>query len=220
MSDFTPASLTEMVASDVREEVASVSRSLAALMADPQTRAPEHRPAFMGRRMGVVTAVSDFPLFPLVADVELNDTVIPGCSPQSTYRPIVGDLVWLEFLGPDPHISPPLATEANRKWNDFTLGSGWSTYGSGTSFPSYWRDAQGVVHLEGAMAGGAAGSVFATLPVGFRPRNDKAFPATYSNGTSYVAGMIAVRSSTGNLEWHGGAAPVTAFLDGITFRID
>lgn len=205
---------------EAQGELSSLAHSMAALMADPQSRSADRRLPTMNRRMGVVTAVSNLPTFPLTATVEVNGTSIPGCSPQSTYRPQVNDIVWLEFLGADPHISPPLATWANRKWNDFTLGSGWSAYGTGTSLPSYWRDPLGIVHLEGAMKDGAAGSVFATLPAGYRPRNDKAFPATYSNGATYLAGMIAIRSATGNCEWHGGAAPVTAFLDGITFRID
>lgn len=217
MSDFTPDSLAGMV--EVRAEVASVTRAMAAIMADPQSRAAERRPAFMGRRMAVVTAVNDVPGFPLTADVELDQTVIPGCSPQSTYRPMVDDLVWLEFLGPDPHISPPLATDANRKWNDMTLAGAWTAYGGGTGFPSYWRDPLGIVHIEGAMAGGAAGSVFTTLPDGYRPWADRAFPAVYSNGVVFDMALIAVRT-TGNIEWLGPAAPVSVFIDGITFRID
>lgn len=218
MSDFTPDSLAGMV--EVRAEVASVTRAMAAIMADPQSRAAERRPAFMGRRMAVVTAVNDLPLYPLTADVELDQTVIPGCSPQSTYRPMVGDLVWLEFLGPDPHISPPLTTDANRKWNDLTLINGWSAYGSSTSFPAYWLDAQGFVHIEGAMDGGTGFVAFASVGADLAPWADRAFSVPYSDGTSFLHALVAVRTGTGNMEFIGPSAPVAVFLDGINWRID
>jgi hypothetical protein len=217
MSDFP--TLAAMVG-EAQGELSSLAHSMAALMADPQSKAADRRLPTMNRRMGVVTEVFTLPLFPPTATVEVNGTEIPNCSPQSTYRPQVGDLVWLEFLGADPHISPPLSTYENRKWNDMTLQGAWTSYGGGTSFPSYWRDPMGIVHLEGALDGGASNSVFATLPAGYRPRDDKAFITVYSNGASLLMGVIGARSATGNLEWIGPAAPTTVWLDGITFRID
>lgn len=215
MTDFVPQSLSDMVAGELRGEIAAVSRNLAAVVADPQTREASQRPATMGRRLGTVTAVNNIFSFPLSADVMLNDTTIPGCSPQSTYRPQVGDLVWLEFLGPDAHISAPLTTDANRKWNNLTLSGAWTL--SGTT-PAYWRDPLGMVHLRGAMQAGANG-VFATMPAGFRPPHDKVFSVPTSDGVSWVFSAVVARAA-GNLEYIGPAAPVAAYVDGITFRID
>lgn len=213
MSDIP--TLTAMVG-ETKSELGSLARNLAALMADPQSKAADRRLPTMGRRMGVVTGVTVLPTFPLTADVEVNGTIIPGCSPQSTYRPQVGDIVWLEFLGADPHISAPLMTAANRVWNNLTLLNGWSPYL--TSAPAYWRDPTGVVHIEGSMDSGTA-AVFATLPPDFRPWADRSFSVPYSDGVSWFHSLVAVRT-TGNMEFFGPSAPTAVFLDGITFRID
>lgn len=213
MSDIS--SLSAMVG-ETQQGVASLTRSLAALIADPQSKAADSRLPTMGRRMGVVTAVNSLPTLPLTADVEVNNSVIPGCSPQSTYRPQVGDLVWLEFLGTDPHISPPLSTVANRIWNNLTLLNGWSGYL--TTLPAYWRDPMGIVHIEGSMDSGTAG-VFAVLPAGFRPWDDRAFSIPYSDGVTWSHAVVGIHPN-GNMEYFGPSAPVAAFLDGITFRID
>jgi hypothetical protein len=149
VSDLSPA---QRASAEMRAELASVSRTMAALMADPQSRSLEQRPAFVGRRMAEVVEVNNVILLPLTASVDLDGTVIPGCSPQSTYRPMVGDQVWLEFLGTDPHISPPLTTYDNRRWRNLILINSWTG-----SPPGYWRDPLGVVHIKGTIAGGAAG---------------------------------------------------------------
>jgi hypothetical protein len=190
---------------------------MAAIMADPQSRAADLRLPTMNRRMGVVTDVQSLPGFPLTADVEVNNATVPGCSPQSTYRPVVGDLVWLEFLGADPHISPPLTTNDNRRWRSLVLINGWTG-----SPPGYWRDTEGVVHIKNAIAGGAVGSVFGNLPANYRPDiTERVFAVPYlsSGGASFVAGAVVVRTN-GNMEWHGPISPSVAYLDGITFRID
>lgn len=218
MSDFTPETLAGMV--EVRNEVASVTRSMAALMADPQTRSLEQRPAFMGRRMGVVTAVNVGP--PLTADVELDGTVIPGCSAQSTYRPQVDDLVWLEFLGPDPHISPPLTSSGNRLWRLLTLNSPWVPMNDSgwTLDPAYWRDPLGIVHLIGSAKSGAHNTVIATLPGGWRPPGNSGFAVyTYDAALVPQVGHVAI-ASTGTILYLGPSTPAHVALDGINFRID
>lgn len=202
---------------ETQGELSSLAHSMAALMADPQSKAADRRLPTMNRRMGVVTAVSALPLFPLTATVEVNGTEIPGCSPQSTYRPQVGDLVWLEFLGADPHISAPLTTYDNRKWNVLVLSGGWAPTGTSIA-PSYWRDAQGVVHLEGTMGAGAVG-VFANIPAGYRPPWDMAFSVPCFAGGTWQHAVIATRTS-GNFEFSGPGAPTAVSVDGITFRID
>lgn len=200
--------------------LSSLTRQLAAVMADPTTKAPEKRPATLGRRMAEVTVVNLGP--PLTADVLLNGTTIPGASPQSTYRPQVGDLVWLEFLGTDAHISPPLTSDLNRKWNALTLVPAWVEYTAGGAVvpPGYWRDAQGIVHLRGTVAAGANGTIVAVLPAGYRP------PITFSGHPVYafaggvpVAAVVAV-SADGSILYYGPGAPQAVALDSIHFRID
>jgi hypothetical protein len=54
-----------------------------------------------------------------------------------------------------------------------TLVGGWTPYGSGFAVPSFWKDKEGVVHLQG-LAGNLApvpvnGTLLFTLPIGYRP---------------------------------------------------
>lgn len=198
----------------LRDDVSTLARSTAAVMADPRTREASQRPVAMGRRMGVVTAVNVGP--PLTADVEVNGVTIPGASPQSTYRPQVGDIVWVEIMGSDAHISAPLTTDDNRRWNTLALGGGWTAYAGNT--PKYWRDPLAMMTFQGTMGGGSAG-VFATLPVGYRPAVEHAFSVPASNGTVWSHALVAVRT-TGNLELLGTTSTVEVFLDGIRFRLD
>jgi hypothetical protein len=92
------------------------------------------------------------------------------------------------------------------------LGGGWVAFGGGYPAPTYWRDADGVVHLEGVLAGGTLGTVAFTLPSGFRPVAQRDFAAECNgvHGTLIVTAAGAVTPSAGS----------TAFfsLDGATFR--
>lgn len=198
----------------VQAQVADLARTVAAVMADPRTLPAGSRPVTMGRRMAVVVTVNPGP--PLTADVELNGIVLPGVSPQSTYRPQVDDIVWLEFLGPDPHISAPITSDGNRSWTALSLTGGWSTYGGVT--PGYWRDPLGMVHLRGIMAGGANG-VFSSLPSTYHPSADRAFSVPTSDGVAWNHSLIVARSS-GNLEFIGPATATETFIDGVHFRVD
>lgn len=196
--------------------VAALARTMAALMADPITRAPERRPVSLARRMAVVTAVDVGP--PLRADVLLDQTTIPGASPQATYRPQVDDIVWLEMQGTDAHISPPLASVTNRQWATLAPAAGWSLVG-GYFPPGYWRDPMGGVWLRGAVGGGANNSTVITLPDGFRPTGTAVFPAACVSGGGPVAATLSV-SSAGVVVYGGPAAPTLVSLDGVHFRLD
>lgn len=222
MTDTPPPvhTLASMTAGngDLRTAVAHLARNMAEVIADPRTRSADQRPVSMGRRMGRVTAVNPGP--PLTADVLLDGVTIPGVSPQSTYRPQVADLVWLEFLGPDAHISPPLTTEVNREWATLALSSGWSTYSAWGRPLQYWRDPLGFVHLRGAVAGGVAETNIAVLPASWRPPGSYAGFAVYCNaGGGPVAAAVAI-AADGGILYQGPTTPVRVALDGIHFRID
>jgi hypothetical protein len=113
VSNFGPQSLTDAVAAlsgqdpvETEAALATITRSAAAAMVPDREQSRTDQPTFLGRRMATVIGVNLGP--PLTADVEMNGVLIPGASPQVTYRPAEGDIVWLEFAGTDAHISPPL----------------------------------------------------------------------------------------------------------------
>lgn len=182
-----------------------------ALRPEPMTR------RFVGRRLAVVTAVNAGP--PLTADVTLDGASIPGVAPQSSYRPIVDDFVWLEMVGTEAHISAPLATDGNRKWNTLTLngGSGWLSVGNPYAVPGYWRDPTGMVFLRGAAKSGTTITNIATLPAGFRPPTncEEILPVAINGGTSTVS-----VASNGDVLYLGPTTPTYVGLGSIRFRID
>ncbi len=209
-----------MVSTGEDPALAALARQVAALMADPRSQPAELRPVTMTRRQAEVTAVNGGP--PVTADVLLDGVVIPGASPQRTYRPFVGDQVWLEFHGADAHISPPVTNWANFQWNDLTLAGAWVTFSVwGVPFQHH-RDSAGWVHLRGAVALGAADSIIATMPVGYRPAVAQSGHSVTAFDTSVIRepGLVAIDGSNGNVTYQGPDAPFLVPLDGITYRVD
>lgn len=93
-----------------------------------------------------------------------------------------------------------------------SLDNGW-TGAAGQEAPSYWRDAFGVVHLNGVGDGsGASSGTLFTLPSGYRPTAARRFVASLGSGTS--ADVVVATSGTVT------TSSTTAFqcLDNITFR--
>jgi hypothetical protein len=113
---------------------------------------------------------------------------------------------------PNPQLASPEATQL------LTLGLSWVPNTVGPA-PGYWKDAFGVVHLEGMMKSGqvGGGKVFATLPAGYRPSSLLFFNALTSDGnTAITPGEIDVFSSGGIQVFVGNNGLVS--LNGITFR--
>jgi hypothetical protein len=81
--------------------------------------------------------------------------------------------------------------------------NGWVNFGSGQTDASFTKDATGVVHIRGQVAGGTVnpgvtGSVF-TLPVGYRPPSLVYVAALTTNGANVVTpGYVGV-SPTGDV---------------------
>ncbi len=68
----------------------------------------------------------------------------------------------------------PTATQAKTlpplKWHAVTLENGWTNYGDLVERPAaYAVDAQGIVHLRGAIKSGTSGTIAFTLPAGLVP---------------------------------------------------
>lgn len=94
---------------------------------------------------------------------------------------------------------------------------GWGPAG-GTVAPGFYKDASGIVHLQGAVANGAAanGSVIFTLPAGYRPGGDYADFVTAGLVNKHV--WIDI-DSDGDVRFHAGTGDnLYVSLEGITFR--
>lgn len=96
-----------------------------------------------------------------------------------------------------------------------TLLNGWTNLGGGWATSSYWRDTEGVVHLDGLIANGTvtAGTDFFVLPVGFRPISQHLYPVN-SNG---AIGRLDIYSD-GRVLANGGISAGWVSMCGITFR--
>ena len=95
------------------------------------------------------------------------------------------------------------------------FANGWSNFGSGYAPAAYWKDEDGIVHLEGLMKGGTLGIAAFVLPPGYRPAANRIFPV-FSNST---IGMIQVLSDGSVQPMAVGTASNASYgLDGISFR--
>jgi hypothetical protein len=56
-----------------------------------------------------------------------------------------------------------------------TFSNGWVKASVESEPIGYWRDSQGMVHLEGAISGGGVNSMAFNLPIGYRPLHDNLF---------------------------------------------
>ena len=118
----------------------------------------------------------------------------------------------------------PFATKAGTAaklsplaWHKLTLGNGWSAI-SGDRPPAYAVDAQGIVHLRGAICCGTSSEAL-SLPASARP-DKNAYLLVYSQG-GYAA-ELAVLPSGKAYVYSGGGAPTTSTtgltsLEGVTF---
>jgi hypothetical protein len=101
-------------------------------------------------------------------------------------------------------------------FNNVKLKNHWksaSTTNPQLAHPGYAKDSQGIVHLRGALFGGANDTVAFVLPRGERPRHELNVPVFSQSG---VAGAAIIQRNGAVLLFAGN---VTAFasLDGISF---
>lgn len=117
-------------------------------------------------------------LFGLRSDVTGNTTDAVWYSYGGALRIMVGGT---EIIRADPSGYPWLRPAA---WNAPTLGNSWVNYGNGWQSARYCKTAEGLVHIEGLIAGGTmtGGTVLFTLPTGFRPAGSHMFVCQSSSG--------------------------------------
>jgi hypothetical protein len=102
-------------------------------------------------------------------------------------------------------------------WHKLTLAGGWSVI-SNDGAPAYAVDAQGIVHLRGAICCGTGTQAF-SLPAGARP-SKIAYLLVFSQG-AYAAELAVLPTGKAYL-YPGAGAPSTSTtsltsLDGVTF---
>lgn len=91
-----------------------------------------------------------------------------------------------------------------------TLAGAWVNYGAPYRNAGYYKSADGVVHLEGAIKSGADGTVL-TLPAGMRPASTLAFPAYCDSG------LCKIEITSGGVVSVTGSSAILTSLSGINF---
>lgn len=132
-----------------------------------------------------------------------------------------------------PTWTPSPATNDNTDgtWIAPTLANGWINYGSGFSDAKYMRK-NGIVYLKGLIKSGTVGTAtpFFTLPVGYRPADQKLFAAlnggvvsgaasagtAHTHTTANTAARVNVMPS-GQVNLEGTGTNVFVSLDGISY---
>ena len=88
--------------------------------------------------------------------------------------------------------------------NSVTYQNSWSSYNDGYAPAAYYKDAMGVVHIEGLIRGGTAGQAAFTLPAGFRPGYRQIYACLNAANTVvnrvdvYTNGQVVPQSGVNN----------------------
>jgi len=101
---------------------------------------------------------------------QFGAVLIGGMSPpQSPTLPVPINGQWLKAAGGGAIWSPLTEAAGFGNKHAVTFQNGWVNYGSGFPPCTYWKDAMGIVHLEGLVQGGTINATVFTLPAGYRP---------------------------------------------------
>jgi hypothetical protein len=104
------------------------------------------------------------------------------------------ELAWIDTaLFMTPPITPP-------SWMPLTLQNGWVPFNASTeAVPGLWKDALGVVHIQGLIKDGTVGTDIAQIPVGYRPLRTKRFPVVCASGTVIFGAVQATGSALNHI---------------------
>lgn len=140
---------------------------------------------------------------------------VSGVKFMSTYRPFAGDTCWIMTDGRDLFIFGALGADAMHKvgaTGEPAFQYSWVNYDT-DNVAAFTRDAMGFVYVRGLVKSGTVGSgtpIF-TLPVGYRPATQRAFPVSSAG----AFGIIVVKAD-GSVAVSVGSN-VNCYLDGIIF---
>jgi hypothetical protein len=113
---------------------------------------------------------------------------------------------------PNPTLAPlPAVTRIT----SFTAG--WSDFGQSDNPAGYYKDALGIVHLTGAISGGAVPGLALILPAGYRGQGFFASGSSDAGTTSKGPCTLVIYPS-GDVDVDTGCDKAEVGLDGITFR--
>jgi hypothetical protein len=121
-------------------------------------------------------------------------------------------------LGPVPALAAPEALHQVGASGQPPFQNGWKNYGFSSAPAAFYKDREGVVHLQGTITGATTtpSSVF-SLPPGYRPAVTQEFAAlTVDSGPTRVINQLEVQSG-GDVVLYDPVG-IWASLSGITFR--
>lgn len=102
-------------------------------------------------------------------------------------------------------------------WAAPVLLNSWENYGGGYSNAGYYRNAAGVVHLQGAIRNGLVGAASFTLPAGFRPAAAQAY--VIPTGAAFATYGVVHVESDGTVRVTVGSNTLV-HLAGVSFRAE
>ena len=102
-------------------------------------------------------------------------------------------------------------------WLPVTYKNGWVDYDTTYGGAKYYKDALGLVHLQGLIKSGTttSGTAFFTLPAGYRPGVRLIFPVTSNNAIARVD-----IQTNGDVTANAGVASNWVNLSNIVFRAE
>ena len=95
-----------------------------------------------------------------------------------------------------------------------TLKNGWAHGCCDSASPGYAKDALGVVHLRGSVAGGTNDTVAFVLPKGMRPKHSLFLPVYTETSNE---GSLKITPSGDVIPYYGTDNTLYTSLDGISF---
>lgn len=167
-------------------------------------------------RRGIVTAITG-----ATVTITLGGATVTTVPYHRHVGLAVGDSVDLLFDGPTPRIigvigQSPAWVSVGSGGSAPAFENGWVNYGAGGyATAAYWKDAQNIVHLRGAVKNGTVPATIFTLPVGFRPSNGQLRFANYTYPPGAAGDLLIAPSGLVYLN-AGGNQFVS--LDGTSFH--
>jgi hypothetical protein len=95
----------------------------------------------------------------------------------------------------------------------------WFNYGNGFQEAGFFKDALGLVHLQGSISGSSGNGTIFVLPAGYRPAKTRLF-RVYDNNSPSTSGYVKVYPD-GRVTYRDGDSTISTYLslDGISFRL-